>query len=353
MNNFFYNKKVFITGHTGFKGSWLTTILSNWGAIVKGYALKPQSKDDFYIVNEVNKKCSSVIADINNLKLLEKEVLAFEPQFIFHLAAQPLVRDSYDIPIKTWNTNVMGTANLLNSVYKLEKKEVVIAVTTDKVYLNKEQDHPYNERDQLGGVDPYSASKASCELLISSYRDSFYNNTDKKNKKLIASVRAGNVIGGGDWSKDRLIPDIIRALQNNELVKLRNPDAVRPWQHVLEPLSGYLKLAKKLYEDENEYVGAWNFGPYHDESMSVLEVVKNAIDILGIGKYSIEPNETLKPESKILKLDISKAVNQLGWKPKLNTIEALKMTLMWYKKYYENQNSILNLTDKVIQEYFE
>ncbi len=352
MKTFFKDKKVFITGHTGFKGSWLTTILNSWGAIVKGYALEPKTKDDFFLVNKVGEKCDSVIADINNSTLLEKEILNFEPQFIFHLAAQPLVRESYEIPLETWNTNVMGTANLLNSIRGLPNEVTIIIVTTDKVYLDNDRNHPYKEDDRLGGNDPYSASKAACELLVSSYHKSFFKNNSSEIEKRIASVRAGNVIGGGDWAKDRLIPDIVRALKNEEMIEIRNPDAIRPWQHVFEPLFGYLYLAKNLDENPKLYSGPWNFGPYPKDSIPVLEVVKHAIKVLEKGDYNISPDNTMKTESKFLSLDISKAINVLGWKPKLNTLDAVEMALIWYKNYLENPSEISGITDKMIEGYF-
>ncbi len=328
----YQGKKVLLTGHTGFKGSWLLAWLHSLGATVKGYALAPENTFDLYHVINGDQLCDSVIADIRNKEKLKKEILDFQPDFIFHLAAQPLVRYSYEYPTETFDINVMGTAHLLDAIRFLEKPCNVICITTDKVYENKEWHYPYRETDRLGGYDPYSASKAATEIVISSYRNSFYNPKQyDQHHKAIAAARAGNVIGGGDWAKDRIIPDIIRALQKNETITVRNPQAVRPWQHVLEPLSGYLHLGAKMSENPINFSDAYNFGPYLEDTLAVKNLVEIAIQKFGYGDY-ITPAQIDQPhEAGLLKLDINKTINELGWTPKWNAHRAIEETISWYK----------------------
>jgi len=277
--------------------------------------------------------CQSVIADIRDKERLEKEIVNFKPDFIFHLAAQPLVRLSYDIPAETFEVNTLGTAFLLDAVIRLENSCRVIAITTDKVYENKEWHYPYRENDRLGGYDPYSASKAAAEIVISSYRNSFFNPKETgRHQKAIASARAGNVIGGGDWAKDRIIPDIIRALQKGEPVVIRNPRSVRPWQHVLEPLAGYLQLGTRLMEEPAVYADAWNFGPYQEDSIPVEELAEQALCIWGSGRLEKPRLEGQPHEAGLLRLDIGKTIAELGWKPKMNARQAIEMTVRWYKE---------------------
>ena len=334
----YQEKKVFLTGHTGFKGSWLLSWLHLLGANIKGYALAPENKHDLYNVLEGDKLCQSVIADIRDRNRLENEILDFQPDFIFHLAAQPLVRLSYELPVETFEINVIGTANVLEAVKKMAKSCAVVLITTDKVYENKEWYYPYRESDRLGGYDPYSASKAACEIVISSYRNSFFNpSAYDKHQKAVASARAGNVIGGGDWAKDRIIPDVVRALQNNLPIEVRNPNAVRPWQHVLEPLSGYLLLGAKLTENPVKFSDAWNFGPYMEDNLTVKNLVESAIQTWGSGTYYTPQYEQPLHEAKLLKLDINKSVNELGWKPKYNAGKAIEITLSWYKNFHGNR----------------
>lgn len=335
-------KKVFVTGHTGFKGSWLIGWLHALGAEIRGYALNPGNVGDLFYQIKGADLCDSIIADIRDKGQLEKAVTSFQPDFIFHLAAQPLVRLSYQIPVETFETNIIGTVNLLNSLRFLEKACVTIVVTTDKVYENKEWYHPYRESDILGGYDPYSASKACTELAVSSYRNSFFplNKFDKHNKA-ISTARAGNVIGGGDFSKDRLIPDIIKALQNNEPIIIRNPHAVRPWQHVLEPLSGYLLLGNLLQKDPFQYSDAWNFGPYNDDTLTVEEIVKKVIEIWGGGTYTIDTNSNHLHEAGLLQLDISKSMNSMKWRPKLNAEKRLAYAIEEYKQLTVGNNNII------------
>jgi CDP-glucose 4,6-dehydratase len=345
----FRGKKVFITGHTGFKGSWMTKWLSILGADIKGYALAPDNGFDLYHTVDIESSCQSIISNILDLEKLKKEIEEFQPDFVFHLAAQPLVRLSYDIPIDTFNVNIMGTANVLDAIKGLKKPVIAVMITTDKVYENIEQDYYYKESDRLGGFDPYSASKAAAELVISSYRNSFFNNsTIEIHNKSIASARAGNVIGGGDWAKDRIIPDIVRALYTKNEIEVRNPNAVRPWQHVLEPISGYLHLAAKMSKNQSQYNDSWNFGPEAEDTYTVEDLVKIAIDIWGEGTYKF-PNQINAPhEAGLLKLDIEKSKKELSWHPKLNSKQAIEWTLDFYKS-----NNPKNYIEKQIKEYQE
>jgi CDP-glucose 4,6-dehydratase len=336
--NVFKEKKIFVTGHTGFKGAWLITWLNLLGAKIKGYALAPEEKKSIY--NEVSQHIAhkNIIADIRDKAKLKDEIISFQPDFIFHLAAQPLVRKSYLIPSETFEVNVIGTANLLESVIDLEKDCTIIIVTTDKVYENFERIEPYKETDRLGGYDPYSASKACTELITASFRQSFFNNNNfSSHKKRIATARAGNVIGGGDWNQDRIIPDIINHLKRNLPVPVRNPNAIRPWQHVLEPLRGYLMLAAALYSNEKSISSAFNFGPLPDDHISVKNLVLLSIELWGSGDWIDKSNKKENVhEAGILKLDIERAVNELNWSPKLNSRKAIELTIDWYKQHGEN-----------------
>lgn len=328
-------KKILVTGHTGFKGSWLLQMLNTFESTIRGYALEPESETNLYTEINGNELCDSIIGDLRDKVSLYKAVLEFQPDFIFHLAAQPLVRLSYSIPSETFEVNAIGTANLLNAVMRLEKKCNVILITTDKVYYNNEWEYPYRENDRLGGYDPYSASKACCELVIDSYRNSFFNiNNYAQHKKAIAVARAGNVIGGGDWSNDRLIPDIVKSLIKGEEISIRNPKSIRPWQHVIEPLFGYLELGAKLSENPIMYSQAFNFGPNSTDALSVEEMVKMSIAKWGHGTYKAFNNPNNLHEAGLLKLDISKAINELNWMPYFNAQIAVERTVNWYKSYY-------------------
>lgn len=348
----YHGKKIFLTGHTGFKGAWLLKTLTLLGAQVKGYALEPQTANDlFYLINGAQ-ICDSVIADLRDKKRLQDEILNFQPDFVFHLAAQPLVRLSYEIPAETFEVNVIGTANVLDGVKLLQKKCSVVLITTDKVYHNNEWLYPYRENDRLGGYDPYSASKACAELLIDSYRNSFFNTKDyDTHKKAIAVARAGNVIGGGDWSKDRLIPDIVRSLMNNKSVVIRNPDAVRPWQHVLEPLIGYLLLGERLSQEPQIFSQAYNFGPNMADTLPVLSMVQKAISAIGKGSYKIHQEEGQLHEAGLLKLDISKVISELEWTPKMNAARTIEITMDWYKAFMEGSD-MNRLTENQINIFF-
>ena len=345
-------KKIFLTGHTGFKGSWLLKIFSLLGAEVKGYALDPKTENDlFYLING-DKICNSIIADLRDKIVLEKELIEFEPDFVFHLAAQPLVRLSYEKPSETFEVNVMGTLNVLESIRQLNKKCSIVIITTDKVYKNNEWDYPYRENDRLGGFDPYSASKACTELLIESYRNSFFNLENYNDHlKSISVARAGNVIGGGDWSKDRLIPDIAKAFFKKEPVLVRNPKSIRPWQHVLEPLIGYLVLGSKLDDNPINFSQAYNFGPNLSDTLTVIEMIELAIKSWGNGQCVEEQNIKNYHEAGLLKLDISKTISELKWNPKMNANQAVNLTMEWYKEFYSNQGNIENYTTKQILDF--
>lgn len=331
LKQYYANKKVLVTGHTGFKGSWLSSWLTLLGADVFGYALAPEYSNPIY--EEIFRNNNEIIADIRDAKILSKTILDFAPDYIFHLAAQPLVRKSYSIPSETFSINAIGTANLLEAVNQLKKKCTVVIVTTDKVYENLETEHFYNEEDSIGGYDPYSASKACTEIVVNSFRNSFFNVGEyDQHQKAVATARAGNVIGGGDFSKDRIIPDIVRAIEKNEIVYLRNPTSVRPWQHVLEPLGGYLVLGGLLNENSKKYSGAWNFGPVQNDHITVEELAEIAINIYGKASWESMNEEHKLHEAGLLKLDISKANNLLDWHPKLTAREAVDWTLSWYKE---------------------
>lgn len=352
LKNIYKGKKVFLTGHTGFKGAWMLKTLSLLGAEVKGYALKPQTQDDLFHLIEGDTICISVIADLRDKKRLEEELVSFQPDFVFHLAAQPLVRLSYEIPAETFEVNVIGTANVLDAVRLLDIPCSVVLITTDKVYHNNEWLYPYRENDRLGGYDPYSASKACTELVIDSYRNSFFNIKNySQHQKGIAVARAGNVIGGGDWSKDRLIPDIAKAFAKEKPVTIRNPLSVRPWQHVLEPVIGYLLLGANLATDPIPFNQAYNFGPQLSDALPVGEMLQLAIQSWGKGEYQIEQVEEQAHEAGLLKLDISKAMNELKWQPKMNAQQAVGITMDWYSEFNSNKIGILDFTTKQIKEF--
>ena len=330
---YYAGKRVFVTGHTGFKGAWMLALLKQLGAEVKGYALQPEHDDDLYNIIKHQLKTESIIDDIRNFERLKNEIISFAPDYIFHLAAQPLVRRSYKIPSETFHINVTGTAHVLEAVNGLQNHCNVVIITTDKVYENKETGVLYKEDDRLGGHDPYSASKACAEIVVSSFRDSFFNtNNFHQHKKSIASARAGNVIGGGDTNEDRIVPDIVRALTANKVIEVRNPHAVMPWQHVLEPLSGYLLLGTCMEDDPFKFSSAYNFGPMPDDHLTVKELVEKAIKIYEKGEWKDCSSPGQPHEAGLLKLDITKAMNELQWQPKLNAAQAIEWTIEWFKK---------------------
>jgi len=326
-------KKVFVTGHTGFKGSWLITWLHLLGATVKGYALQPENEKDIFNIVSPHLNIESVIADIRDKQKLQQEILSFQPDFIFHLAAQPLVRRSYEIPAETFEVNAIGTANLLEAIIHLEKKCTTVIVTTDKVYENKEHNRSYKEKNRLGGYDPYSASKACTEIVANSFHQSFFNIKNIEiHRKALATARAGNVIGGGDYNKDRIIPDIINHLNSGEPIPVRNPNAVRPWQHVLEPLAGYLMLAALLDKSPEKLSASYNFGPKKKDHLTVENLVDIAIACWGAGSWKDISDASQPHEAGILKLNIKRAKKELHWQPKLNSKEAIQWTIDWYKQ---------------------
>ncbi len=332
--NFWKGKRVLVTGHTGFKGGWLTLWLNRLGAQVSGIGMKPDTEPNLFELAEIAHLCDSHFCDIRNQKALSQLIKKIQPEVVFHLAAQPLVRFSYKEPIETFNTNIMGTAHILEALRDLESVKSVVIVTTDKVYRNNEWEWPYRENDALGGYDPYSASKAASEFVISSYRLSFL----AKQGVAVASARAGNVIGGGDWSSDRLIPDAIRAWQKGKSIEVRRPNAVRPWQHVLEPLFGYMILAEQLSTNIG-LADAYNFGPETQEAVTVSHLLDLASKNYGIGKVSHCKELRGPKEAELLELDIAKARKILGYYPRLKLADEIELTINWYRSQQNGFNS--------------
>ena len=333
LQKFWKEKKVFITGHTGFKGSWLTYILSELGAEIKGYSLPPEEDKVLFRGLKLEEKINSIYGDINDFKRIKDEINNFNPEILFHLAAQPLVRPSYDDPRKTFETNILGTFNVLESARLSNNLKSIIIVTSDKCYQNKEWDYSYRENDQLGGYDPYSASKACTEIIAQSMRSSYFNSHIG-----FSTVRAGNVIGGGDFSTDRLFPDIARSMSNDHSLIIRNPLATRPWQHVIEPLFGYIELAKNQYTNPVDYSFEWNIGPYSQNSLSVESVLrminKNFPDLI-----NWKLDKGYKPhEAQSLTLDSSKFIKCNNWMPTWDIHKTIKKTIMWYRGYLDGVN---------------
>ena len=338
--DFWKGKKVFVTGHTGFKGSWLSLWLQKMGALVKGFALEPPTNPSLYEVANVQEGMQeSDISDIRDLLSLEKSIQQFQPEIIFHMAAQPLVRLSYDIPVETYDTNVMGTVNLLASVKKIESVRVVVNITSDKCYENKEWPWGYREDEPKGGHDPYSNSKGCAELVSDAFRSSYFNPKSYDQHRCgVGSVRAGNVIGGGDWALDRLIPDILKAFEQQETVHIRNPHAIRPWQHVLEPLSGYLVTAQNLFENGADFAEGWNFGPVDFDAKPVSYIVEKMVSIWGQGAdWEIDGSDH-PHEAHYLKLDCSKAKMRMGWSPRWHLDETLEKIVHWHKAWLSDQD---------------
>jgi CDP-glucose 4,6-dehydratase len=334
--DFWRGKKVLVTGHTGFKGSWLTIWLNSLGAQVNGISLAPCESPNLYDLGGIKDICASYYCDINNSGELSQLINHIQPEIVFHLAAQAIVQTSYIQPANTFSTNVMGTVNLLESLRTLPSIKAGLMITTDKVYKNKEWEWPYREIDELGGMDPYSSSKAAMELIVASYYKSFFSN----NSVAISSARAGNVIGGGDWSQYRLIPDAIRQWGADEILEIRGPDSIRPWQHVLDPLAGYLMLAEKMWQ-QPDISGAYNFGPDATSGATVEKVIEKAKNIYGKGdiNYSKPSDKIFYDEAKILKLDINKSKNILGYKPKWDLDISISKTINWYLQLNNNQNA--------------
>jgi CDP-glucose 4,6-dehydratase len=352
MKNFFKNKKVLITGHTGFQGAWLSYILNKWGAKVVGISLEPPSDPNLFTILRCKNKVKHYSVDIRNknkvLSIFKKE----QPEIVFHLAAQALVRKSYNDRDFTFSTNVMGTVNILEGVMLCKKTKATVIVTTDKVYENKETGFSFSEDSKLGGHDPYSASKSAADIITQSYIQKIKQFTNSKNNQLIGIARSGNVIGGGDWGKDRLIPDLMRSIYQFKIpMIIRNPDSVRPWQHVFEALSGYLKLSKKLYQGDRHSAGAWNFGPDASSIIKVEKIIKELLLLLKSGSYKIKADISGR-ESKLLRLNNSKSKKFLNWEPTLGIKSALEWTASWYRTYYENSNEIIKLSDNQIKNFF-
>lgn len=335
LRRFYEGKRILLTGHTGFKGSWLALWLKSMGAEVFGYALDPGTDKDNFVLSGLSDRMTDLRGDLLDRSALHRAFELAKPDLVFHLAAQPLVRESYDIPAETWAVNVMGSIHVMEEFRNSDTAKAAVMITTDKCYENKETLTGYRETDPMGGYDPYSSSKGACEIAISSWRRSFMNPDDyAKHGKAIASARAGNVIGGGDWAKDRIIPDCIRALEADRPILVRNPGSVRPWQHVLEPLRGYLMLGEALYRAPQQFAEGWNFGPERNSILTVKEVVELLIAEFGRGTIESPAQTTPQPhEANLLTLDITKAKTLLGWSPVLDASGCLRLTADWYKNY--------------------
>ena len=335
-DNFYKGKRVLITGHTGFKGSWLSIWLHELGAEVVGIGLDPYSEKDNFVLSGVGSKIKADIrADIRDGQKMKEIFAEYQPEIVFHLAAQPLVRLSYEIPVDTYEINVMGTIHIMEAIRATKSVKVGVMITTDKCYDNCETLKGYVETDPFGGYDPYSSSKGACEVAIQSWRRSYFNPEDygKKHTVSLASVRAGNVIGGGDWAKDRIIPDCIRALEEGRVIDIRSPKAVRPWEHVLEPLSGYMILTKLMWENPTEYCEGWNFGPEAEGVSTVWEVASEVIKNYGSGELKDSSDSDAVHEANLLMLNINKAKSRLGWYPRMNMQQCMELVVDWYRRY--------------------
>jgi len=349
-SSIYKGKSVLVTGHTGFKGSWLSLWLTQMGANVIGYSLDYLQTPNHYAL--LNLEMVSIFGDINDTDKLKNVFDTYQPDIVFHLAAQALVTKSYIDPIQTYQTNVMGTLHLLEICRQSPSVKAIVNITSDKVYKNKESLSGYLEEDELGGYDPYSASKSCVELLTSSYRNSYFNlhSYKKEHTVLLANCRAGNVIGGGDWAEDRLLSDMMKATYAQQKIKIKNPNSIRPWQHVLEPLSAYLLIGQKLLEEKKEFAEAWNFGPLNEKSCTVLELVQEAQTIWSLLQYEQLNTQSQLHETKLLQVDSSKAYKQLQWQNNWSTKLSIEKTILWYKSFYEN-STIETLKD--LQSYIE
>ena len=349
----FKDKNVFITGHTGFQGSWLTLWLKQLGAKVIGYSLGPPTKPSLFESLDLQNEITHLVADIRDKKKLFDSITLHNPDFVFHLAAQSLVRTSYEKPLETFETNVIGTVNILEAIRNCKSVKSCVIITSDKCYDNKIHYRPHLEDDPMGGYDPYSASKGSAELVTSAYRNSFFGNNKSSTEVGIATARAGNVIGGGDWAKDRIIPDSIRAICHQENIRIRNPNFVRPWQYVLEPLSGILWLATKMYLEPKKFAGAWNFGPsVNQKYLSVKELVSIIIEKWNSNiVFEIEKKSNDLYESPSLTIDSSKSSRYLDWKTVFSIDEAINETVLWYKKFVDDNTDMQKFTSQQIKNY--
>ena len=349
-NNIYKNKKVFLTGHTGFKGCWLSLWLAKLGAKVCGYSLAPNTTPSMFSALDIERKVTrSIFGNILDPERLQQALLEFKPDIIFHLAAQPLVRLSYAEPVLTYQTNVIGTLNVLEVARRAQSVKAFVNITTDKCYENKEVPHGYREDEPMGGYDMYSSSKGCVEIMSSSFRRSFLQ---KKGTYAMATARAGNVIGGGDWALDRLIPDCVRNINAGTRIEIRNPVAVRPWQHVLEPLSGYLLLGEKLLEDGKKFAESFNFGPNEDSVLKVVDVAQKVCEYYGKGEVVIQKKDGLH-EATLLMLNIKKAERSLGWAPTYTADEAIIKSVEWYRHFYCQDADMYDFTMKQVEEYEE
>lgn len=348
---FWKNKTVLLTGHTGFKGSWLSLFLQKLGVNLIGFSKSIPTEPSLFELTNVKDGMVSIMGDVCDFTSLKKVISEYKPEIVIHMAAQSLLHQSYKDPIETYSTNVMGTVNLLEVIRTTDGAHVVINVTSDKCYENKGLECSYQEDDPMGGYDPYSSSKGCAELVTSSFRNSFFNQTEyEKHGVALASARAGNVIGGGDWAKDRLVPDIMRGILENKVIKIRHPNATRPWQHVLDPLSGYMFLAEKLWYDGSKFAEGWNFGPVDIEVKTVRLMVKKLIELWDHDiKWELDKTNHLH-EANYLKLDCSKAKSRLGWMPKMNLETTLGWTTEWYKQY-KQKNDMRKFTERQIDDF--
>jgi len=354
-DNNFIGKKVLITGHTGFKGTWLCLLLRQLGAKIHGYSLKPETNPNHYGCAQIRRVLETEkIGDIRDINSLQEYMTEVKPDYIFHLAAQPLVQLSYKKPVETYEVNVLGSINVLECLRRTNQHSSVIMVTSDKCYQNSGQIWGYRECDPLGGSDPYSSSKASAEIAINSYRESFFPPAMiRKHGVKIASVRAGNVIGGGDWSDDRIIPDAVRAVLSKTPLNIRNPGSIRPWQHVLDPLFGYIMLAAEISESEDpKWLSAWNFGPLTTDTIPVIQVVSRFFEVWGEGQYE-QISNTFFPEANTLRLSSEKAMTLLKWRPLLNFDETIEMTAIWYRDFALNSKDMFEKSNEDVLKYLE
>jgi CDP-glucose 4,6-dehydratase len=351
-NNIYQGRKVLVTGHTGFKGSWLCLMLHKLGAEVYGYALQPPTNPSLFVEANIGEIMTSYIGDIRNYELLLKTLLEVRPEIVIHMAAQPLVRESYRNPRETFEINVMGTVNLFDAIRQVNSVKAILNVTTDKCYENREWHWGYRENEPMGGYDPYSNSKGCSELVTASFRNSFFNPSKYGDHGVaLATARAGNVIGGGDWANDRLIPDFIRSISIGEKVKIRSPYAIRPWQHVLEPLTGYLTLCEKLFAEGPAFAEAWNFGPEDKDAKNVEWITQTICELWGNNAEFEIDNNPQPHEANYLKLDCSKAKAELGWIPKWDIENTLKSIVVWNKSLIAGDN-IRVVTQNQIDQYF-
>ena len=345
MNTFWSNKKVFVTGHTGFKGSWACLWLNELGANVTGFSLEPPSTPNLFEVANIETQVTSLYGDVRNLDQLTEAMRLAQPDIVLHMAAQSLVRKSYRQPVETFDVNIMGTVNVLEAIRQTRTTRAAVMVTSDKCYENREWNWGYRENEPMGGHDTYSSSKGCAELVTDSFRRSFFSDTNTGYRCFIGSARAGNVIGGGDWAEDRLVPDFIRSIVGGNQMEIRSPNAIRPWQHVLEPLSGYFELAQRLYENGDAYVGGWNLGPTEDGVKSVSWIADKIVSLWGAGSWLNSSCDSAH-EASCLQLDSSKARAKLGWRTVWSTEDALNATIRWHKSLLTNNN----MTSEMLQD---